>query len=63
AGAAKMILQSDLSGEMLAGEIKNVLLDPKSLKAAGEAARKLGRRDAAGAAVDLIEELAKGKNV
>ena len=63
AGAAKIILQSDLRGETLAGEIRDVVLDPASLVSAGEAAGRLGRRDAAGATVDLIEQLAKGKNV
>jgi UDP-N-acetylglucosamine--N-acetylmuramyl-(pentapeptide) pyrophosphoryl-undecaprenol N-acetylglucosamine transferase len=57
AGAARMILQSELSGERLAREINELVEDPDRVTRMEEAARKLARGDAAGAAVDLIEKL------
>ncbi|MEP7213717.1 MAG: undecaprenyldiphospho-muramoylpentapeptide beta-N-acetylglucosaminyltransferase [Acidobacteriota bacterium] len=59
AGAAKMILQKDLSGESLAAEIKGFLSNPAILVEMGRAAKTLGRVDAAEANVDLIESLSK----
>jgi UDP-N-acetylglucosamine--N-acetylmuramyl-(pentapeptide) pyrophosphoryl-undecaprenol N-acetylglucosamine transferase len=58
AGASRMILQSDLSGENLAKEIIGILNDPSKIEAMAAAAKRLGRRDAAEVTVDLIEELA-----
>ncbi len=58
AGAAKMILQAELSGERLAGEIKEMIDSPEKLTAMEEAARKLAKADAAKITVDMIEELA-----
>lgn len=58
ARAAKMILQKDLSGENLAKDIAVVLNDPSKIGEMEAAAKKLGRKDAAEATVDLIEELA-----
>jgi UDP-N-acetylglucosamine--N-acetylmuramyl-(pentapeptide) pyrophosphoryl-undecaprenol N-acetylglucosamine transferase len=57
AGAAKMILQKDLSGAGLAAELIALLDEPEKIAAMELAARKLGRRDAAKATVDLMEEL------
>lgn len=57
AGAAKMILQKDLTGEVLAGEIKSLAGDTAKISAMEESARSLGRRDAAKITVDIIEEL------
>ena len=57
AGAAKMILQQDLSGEVLAGEIANLIESPATITAMEAAARSLGRPDAAEKTVDIIEEL------
>lgn len=57
AGAARMILQQDLSGERLAKEIRNLLSQPAKLSEMENAARKLARRDAAEKTVDLMEEL------
>ena len=57
AGAARMILQKDLSGETLANEIRTLLTTPEKLSEMENAARKLARRDAAEKTVDLIEEL------
>jgi len=62
AGAARMILQKDLNGERLATEIRSLLADPKVLNQMESAGRKLARRDAAKASVDLMEELVKTRN-
>jgi UDP-N-acetylglucosamine--N-acetylmuramyl-(pentapeptide) pyrophosphoryl-undecaprenol N-acetylglucosamine transferase len=59
AGAAKMILQRDLSGESLAGEIVDLINSPEKISAMEASARKLARRDAAEVTVDLIENLAR----
>lgn len=60
AGAAKMILQRDLSGESLANEILIFVNSPEKISAMEAAAKKLARADAAEATVDLIEGLKKG---
>jgi UDP-N-acetylglucosamine--N-acetylmuramyl-(pentapeptide) pyrophosphoryl-undecaprenol N-acetylglucosamine transferase len=57
AGAARMILQSELSGERLAREINELVEEPDRVTRMEEAARKLARGDAAVAAVDLIDKL------
>ncbi len=56
-GAARMILQKDLSGSRLAKEIKQLVELPDELLKMETASRKLARGDAAAAAVDLIQEL------
>lgn len=61
AGAARMILQQDLSGEALAKEISDLVAAPDAIATMEEAAKKLARSDAAEATVDLIEELAEKK--
>jgi len=61
AGASRMILQADLSGGMLAREISALIESPDQITEMETAARKLARRDAAEATVDLIEELGKVK--
>jgi UDP-N-acetylglucosamine--N-acetylmuramyl-(pentapeptide) pyrophosphoryl-undecaprenol N-acetylglucosamine transferase len=60
AGAASMILQKDLTAETLANEIIGLVEAPEKVSAMEGAARKLARGDAAAAAVDLIEKLARG---
>ena len=62
AGAAKMILQHELSGERLAHEIATLAHDPERITAMEQAGRKLARGDAAAAVVDLIEKLAATKD-
>ena len=57
AGAAKMILQSDLTGEVLANEVRSLIESPETITEMESAARQLGRPDAANATVDIIEEL------
>ena len=59
AGAARMILQKELSGERLANEINSLLAAPEEIDQMETASRKLARRDAATATVDLMEELVK----
>lgn len=58
AGAARMILQRDLTGEVLAKEIAELIDAPERVNAMGAASRKLARSDAASSTVDLIEQLA-----
>jgi len=57
AGAGKMILQQDLSGERLAQEIATLIREPERINTMEQAARKLARGDAAAAVVDMIEKL------
>ena len=57
AGAARMILQENLSGERLAVEIEKLVQAPDELDRMEEVSRKLARGDAAAAAVDMIEQL------
>lgn len=61
AGAARMILQKDLTGELLATEIAALLKEPERVTRMEEASRKLARGDAAAATVDLIESLTKSE--
>jgi UDP-N-acetylglucosamine--N-acetylmuramyl-(pentapeptide) pyrophosphoryl-undecaprenol N-acetylglucosamine transferase len=62
AGAARMILQTELSGERIAQEILELVGDPDRVTRMEEAARSLARGDAAAATFDLIEKLVgKGK--
>jgi UDP-N-acetylglucosamine--N-acetylmuramyl-(pentapeptide) pyrophosphoryl-undecaprenol N-acetylglucosamine transferase len=57
AGAGKMILQQELSGERLAEEIAALAREPERITAMEQVARKLARGDAAAAVVDMIEKL------
>lgn len=57
AGAAKMILQSDLTGEMLAFEIGELMASPETITTMESAAKTLGRPGAAMKTVDIIEDL------
>jgi len=56
-----MILQHDLTGERLANEIGSLLAAPERISQMEDASRKLARRDAATATVELMEELVKGR--
>jgi len=58
AGAAKMILQQELSPERLAREIGDLVRSPEQLKVMEASARKLAHGDAAATAVDMMIELA-----
>lgn len=57
AGASKMILQTDLTGPMMADEIRRLIDSPDEIDRMEAAARKLGREDAAEKTADIIEEL------
>ncbi len=57
AGAARMILQSELNGERLANEIIEFINAPEKLVEMEKAAKNLARKDAAEATADIIEDL------
>ncbi|HVF30187.1 MAG TPA: undecaprenyldiphospho-muramoylpentapeptide beta-N-acetylglucosaminyltransferase, partial [Pyrinomonadaceae bacterium] len=61
AGASRMILQKDLNGETLAKEIKKLTASPEAIAQMESSAKKLARRDAAEATVDLIKSLVRKK--
>jgi UDP-N-acetylglucosamine--N-acetylmuramyl-(pentapeptide) pyrophosphoryl-undecaprenol N-acetylglucosamine transferase len=56
-GAARMILQKDLTAELLVNEIISLLSDETKLKQMSEKSGKIGRREAASALVDEMEKL------
>jgi len=58
-GAARLLEQSALGGERLAGEIIELLRHPERLAEIGAAARRLARPDAAARIADLIESVAR----
>ena len=60
-GAARMIRQDELSGDRLAREIVALVDSPDEITRMEEAARRMGRRDAAEATVDLIESTVVGQ--
>jgi UDP-N-acetylglucosamine--N-acetylmuramyl-(pentapeptide) pyrophosphoryl-undecaprenol N-acetylglucosamine transferase len=59
AGASRMVLQKDATGERLAREIGELVENPDRVTRMEEAARALARGDAAAAAVDLMERLVR----
>jgi len=59
AGAAKMIIQDQLSPEGLASTLAELSSSPETTAQMEQAAKNLSREDAAGATVDIIEELAR----
>lgn len=61
AGAAKVLLQRDLNGETLANKISELIADRETLREMSANAKKLGRKDAAVATVDIMESLGKVK--
>jgi UDP-N-acetylglucosamine--N-acetylmuramyl-(pentapeptide) pyrophosphoryl-undecaprenol N-acetylglucosamine transferase len=62
AGAARMIVQQELSGERLMREIRELSQNPSLIDRMEEASKGLAHGDAAVAAVDLIEGLAGKKS-
>jgi UDP-N-acetylglucosamine--N-acetylmuramyl-(pentapeptide) pyrophosphoryl-undecaprenol N-acetylglucosamine transferase len=54
AGAARMIEEKDLTGKSLAREVKALVAEPARIGAMEEAARSLGRPDAAARVADLV---------
>lgn len=59
AGAAVLVPDAELTPERLAAELEPLLADPARLAAMGEAARRLGRPDAAERVAALVEEHAR----
>lgn len=57
AGAAKMIIQKDLTPELIANEIIALMNNTAEVTKMENEAKKLGRPNAAAATVDIIEEL------
>ena len=62
AGASRMVLQQDATGERLAREIDALVRDPQRVTRMEEASRKLARGDAAATTVDLMEKLVGKKS-
>ena len=60
AGAGRMILEKDLSGERVARELAELMDDPSAVDAMETASRRLARADAAERTVDLAIKLARG---
>ena len=54
AGAALMVEERDLSGETLAGALRELLDDPKRIEAMETTSRRLGTPDAAARVADLL---------
>jgi len=57
AGAARMVLQTELSGARLAQEIAALVAAPERIGEMARAVRKFARPNAAAATVDLVEKL------
>jgi UDP-N-acetylglucosamine--N-acetylmuramyl-(pentapeptide) pyrophosphoryl-undecaprenol N-acetylglucosamine transferase len=58
-GAARMVEQRELSGGRLAAEIETLAADEPSRRSMGQAARRMGRPDAARVIVDRVLALAE----
>jgi UDP-N-acetylglucosamine--N-acetylmuramyl-(pentapeptide) pyrophosphoryl-undecaprenol N-acetylglucosamine transferase len=54
AGASRVLVERELSGESLARAVNELVAAPGTLAAMGEAARRLGRPDAAARVADLL---------
>jgi UDP-N-acetylglucosamine--N-acetylmuramyl-(pentapeptide) pyrophosphoryl-undecaprenol N-acetylglucosamine transferase len=61
AGAGRVILQAELTGERLARELLELVRDPQRLGQMAEASRRLAHRDAAARVVDLAMKICEGK--
>ncbi|MDX6500139.1 MAG: UDP-N-acetylglucosamine--N-acetylmuramyl-(pentapeptide) pyrophosphoryl-undecaprenol [Blastocatellia bacterium] len=61
AGAAIMIPQDELTGERLAKEIGSLIEKPEEISRMEAAGRKLARKDAAAASVDLMQGLVQNR--
>jgi UDP-N-acetylglucosamine--N-acetylmuramyl-(pentapeptide) pyrophosphoryl-undecaprenol N-acetylglucosamine transferase len=59
AGAARVMLQRDMSGEAIAAMVKELIDRPETISSMEAEAKKMGREDAAECVADLIEELKK----
>jgi UDP-N-acetylglucosamine--N-acetylmuramyl-(pentapeptide) pyrophosphoryl-undecaprenol N-acetylglucosamine transferase len=61
AGAARVILDADLNGEILADTILSILSDPEGLGTMTRSSRSLGKPDAAGEIASRLIDLARRK--
>jgi UDP-N-acetylglucosamine--N-acetylmuramyl-(pentapeptide) pyrophosphoryl-undecaprenol N-acetylglucosamine transferase len=61
-GAARMVLQKDLTPARLAEELRRLIDDPGAIDRMEEASRKLGRTDSAARAVDLAMKVAQARS-
>ena len=59
-GAAEMILDQEISGDLLAGRIRSYILDPSIIERMAAAARTIGRPEAAARIVDECYVLIRG---
>jgi UDP-N-acetylglucosamine--N-acetylmuramyl-(pentapeptide) pyrophosphoryl-undecaprenol N-acetylglucosamine transferase len=59
AGAARVIVQSDLAPERLAEEIRALVASPATLDGMEACARRLARPDAAAIIADMVEDFAR----
>jgi UDP-N-acetylglucosamine--N-acetylmuramyl-(pentapeptide) pyrophosphoryl-undecaprenol N-acetylglucosamine transferase len=59
-GAAEMILDRELSGEILAQRVRAYLIDRERIEEMAKAARAMGRPEAAARIVDECYALARG---
>lgn len=57
-GASRMLLESECTGEKLWSEVKHLIEHPEKHHAMGEAAKRLGRPQAAEVLVDELEKIA-----
>jgi UDP-N-acetylglucosamine--N-acetylmuramyl-(pentapeptide) pyrophosphoryl-undecaprenol N-acetylglucosamine transferase len=60
AGAAVLVADGELSAARLVREVDGLLGDAGRLAKMAEAARRVGRRDAADAVAQLVEQCARG---
>ncbi len=60
AGAARLIVQAELTPERLVGEIRELMVNPMKLESMEKCARGLARPDAAARIADMVEHLAGG---
>jgi UDP-N-acetylglucosamine--N-acetylmuramyl-(pentapeptide) pyrophosphoryl-undecaprenol N-acetylglucosamine transferase len=58
AGAARVIVQAELTPERLAGEVRELMTNPATLDEMASCARRLARPDAAARIADLVEAFA-----
>ena len=57
AGAARLVLDSEMNGARLIQEVQRLEADPRRLEAMGEAARGFAKPDAARRAAEILEEV------
>ena len=58
AGGGWMFREAELSAEILAGQLRDLMADPARLNAAADAARGQGRANAVASLADLVEKMA-----